>query len=184
MSMVKPPSFKELIEAYGSIEKVVRRLIEDGFSPEQIEWKTGVPYHRIRLYMERIEPQIGMPFSKIVGVYERLAVLHGKKGKETELTKLFKNPALPLEIKIRFALGTITDENLKIGSGLVERCISLATGAPIRDVKKLMLDYGEHGEVAYLLQKEKKSELTTKEVYEVIKLLPKLKTTREREHHI
>jgi len=184
MSIVKPPSFKELVEAYGSPQKAVLSLIKSGFTPEQIEWKMGVPYHLIRLYMEGIEPKVGIPFSEIVEVYERLAVIRGKKGKETELAKFFKNPELTLEIKARFALGTLTEENMKIGPALIERSISLATSAPKSEVRRLLIDYGEHGEVAYLLKKPKAAELTVKEVYESIRLLPKLKTIRERELHI
>ncbi|MDI6904690.1 MAG: ATP-dependent DNA ligase [Candidatus Bathyarchaeia archaeon] len=184
MSIVKPPSFKELVEIYGSPKRAILNLIEAGLSPQQIEWKMGIPYHRIRLYMEGIELKKCMPFSKIVDVYERLAVLRGKKGKETELTKFFQKPELTLEIKARFALGTFTEENLKIGPGLIERSISLATGVPISEVKKLLIDYGEHGEVTYLLKKPKNSELTVKEVYEAIRLLPKLKKITERELHV
>jgi DNA ligase-1 len=181
MSIVKPPSFKELVEAYGTPQKAIIHLIETGFSPEQIEWKIGVPYYRIRLYMNGIEPETDILFSKIVEVYERLTVLHGKKGKETELTKFFLNPNLTLEVKVRFALGTFTEESLKIGPGLVERSISLATGVSRIEVRKLLIDYGEQGEVAYLLKEPKKAELTVKEVFEAIKMLPKLKSIRERE---
>jgi DNA ligase-1 len=184
MSIVKPPSFEELVKAYGSPKEAVLRLIETGFSPEEIAWKIGIPYHRIRLYMEGVEPKIETPFSKIVEVYERLAVLRGKKGKETELTKFFQNQDLPLGIKARFALGIITEENLKIGPGLIERSISLATDTPISDVRKLLIDYGEHGEVAYLLKKPKNPELTVGEVYEAIKFLPKLERIMERELYI
>jgi len=181
MSKAKPPSFRELVENYGSPEKALRHLIEAGFTPEQIEWKMGIPYHRIRLYMEGIEPQTGIVFSRIVETYERLAVLRGKKGKETELAKFFQNPELALQIKVRFVLGNLAEENLKIGPGLIERSISLATGASISKVRQLLIDYGEHGEVAYLLQRPKNSELTAKEVYEAIRLLPKLKRIGERE---
>ncbi|MDI6805171.1 MAG: hypothetical protein QMD20_00735, partial [Candidatus Bathyarchaeia archaeon] len=184
MSIVKPPSFEELVKVYGSPRKAVLHLIEAGLSPEQITWKIGIPYHRIRFYMEGIEPKIETPFSTIVEVYERLAVLRGKKGKETELTKFFQTQDLPLGIKTRFALGTITEENLKIGPGLIERSISLATDTPIGDVRKLLIDYGEHGEVAYLLKKPKNSELTVGEVYEAIKFLPKLGRIMERELYI
>ncbi len=184
MSIIKPPSFKELVETYGSPRNAILHLIGSGFSPEQIEWKMGVPYYLTRLYMEGIEPKTGTPFSKIVEVYERLSVLRGKKGKETELAKLFQNLELTLEIKVRFALGTFTEESLKIGPGLIERGISLATGAPINEVKKLLIDYGEHGEVAYLLKKPKESELAVKEVYEAIRLLSKLKGIRERELYV
>ena len=184
MSIVKPPSFKELVETYGTPKKAILHLIEIGFTPEKIEWKIGIPYHRIRLYMEGIEPKVGILFSKIVELYERLAVLRGKKGKETELAKFFKNPELTLEMKARFALGKFTDESLKIGPGLIEKSISLATGASLSQVKKLLIDYGEHGEVAYLLKKPKKPELTLNEVYEAIKLLPKLNKISERELHV
>jgi DNA ligase-1 len=184
MSIVKPPSFEELVKTYGSEKKAIQHLIEIGFSPEQIEWKLGIPYHRIRLYMENIELKADIPFAKIVEVYERLAVLRGKKGKETELTVFFQNPQLTLETKARFALGTLTEENLKVGPGLIERSISLATGTPISEVRKLLIDYGEHGEIAYLLKKPNEQKLTVSEVSESIKLLPKLKKVRERELHI
>ncbi|MDH5374754.1 MAG: hypothetical protein OEZ21_00960 [Candidatus Bathyarchaeota archaeon] len=42
MSIVKPPSFEELVETYGTPKKALLHLIEAGFSPEQIEWKMGV----------------------------------------------------------------------------------------------------------------------------------------------
>jgi len=184
MSIVKPPSFEELVKTYGTPKKAILHLIEAGFSPEQVEWKMGIPYYRTRLYMEEVEPKTSIPFSKIVEVYERLAVIRGKKGKETTLAKFFQNPDLTLEIKARFALGTLTQESLKIGPGLIERSISLATGAPISEVKKLLVDYGEHGEVAYLLKKPSDSELTVDEVYEAINLLPKMKGIRERELYV
>ena len=184
MSIVKPPSFEELVKTYGSAKKAIQHLIDIGFSPEQIEWKMGIPYHRIRLYIEDIEPKADVPFAKIVELYERLALLRGKKGKETELMGFFQNPMLTLETKTRFALGKLTDENLKIGPGLVERSISLATGVPVSEVRRLLIDYGEHGEVAYLLKKPSEPRLTISEVSESIKLLPKLKKVRERELHI
>ena len=184
MSIVKPPSFEELVKAYGSPKKAIIHLIEVGFPPEQIEWKVGIPYYRIRLYMENVELKVNMPFSEIVEVYERLAVIRGKKGKETALAKFFQNPSLTLETKARFALGVLTEESLKIGPGLVERSISLATGAPMSEVKKLLIDYGEHGEVVYLLKNPRDSELTVGEVYEAIKLLPKMNKIRERELYV
>ncbi len=184
MSIVKPPTLKELIETYGSAKEAVLRLIEAGFSPEQIERRTGIPYYLVRLYMEGKQPKKDAAFSKIVEVYERLAVLRGKKGKETELAKFFQNPELPLETKTRFALGTITEESLKVGPGLIERSISLATGVSKGEIKKLLIDYGEHGEVAYLLKKPSEPTLFVNEVYEAIKLLPKLKGIRERELYI
>jgi DNA ligase-1 len=184
MSVVKPPTIKELVEAYGSEKEAILRLIEAGFSPEQIEWRTGIPYYLIRLYMEGKEPKKDMPFSKIVEVYERLAVLRGKKGKETELAKFFQMAELPLEVKARLALGTITDESLKIGPGLVERSLSLATGASKGDVRRLLIDYGEHGELAYLLKKPSEPKLSVSEVYEAIRLMPKLKGVKERELYV
>ncbi|MGB9854053.1 MAG: ATP-dependent DNA ligase [Candidatus Bathyarchaeales archaeon] len=184
MSIVKPPTLKELIETYGSSKEAILRLIEAGFSPEQIEWKTGIPYYLIRLYMDGKEPKKDLPFSKIVEVYERIAVLRGKKGKETELARFFQNPELPLETKVRFALGIITEESLKVGPGLIEGSISLATGVSKNEVRKLLIDYGEHGEVAYMLKKTAEPKLAVSEVYEAIKLLPTLKGIRERELYV
>ncbi len=180
MTIVKPPSFDELVQAYGSPRAAVQHLIEAGSTPEEIEWKLGVPYYLIRLYMAGVQLKNPTPFSEVVRIYERLAVIRSKKGKETELTKLFKTEGLDLEMKTRLALGTMSEENLKVGPGIIERAICLATGEPPRKVKKLLIDYGEHGEVAYLLSGPKEAKLKVEEVYEAIRFLPKLAKIMER----
>ncbi|RLI29713.1 hypothetical protein DRO50_01020 [Candidatus Bathyarchaeota archaeon] len=184
MPVVKPPTFEELVKTYGSPKAAITHLIESGFTPEKIEWKIGVPYYLTRLYMEGVEPARDTPFIEIVKVYERLAVLRGKRGKETELTKFFQTFNLDLETKIRLALGSITDESLKIGPGIVERSLSLATGASINEVRKLLIDYGEHGEVAFLLTKDKPPKLWAGEVYTAIRFLPRLSGIRARELYV
>jgi len=180
MTVVKPPSFDELVRIYGSRQAAVQHLLDSGFNPEDIEWKMNVPYYLIRLFMAGVKLINPTLFSSVVSAYERLALLRSKKGKETELTKFFKRDDLSLEVKTRLALGTITDENLKVGPGLIERAISLATGTSINEVRRLLIDYGEHGEVAYLLKKPKKTELTVEEIYEAIRLLPKITKLNER----
>ncbi len=184
MTIVKPPTFEKLVQRYGSAKAAVEHLIESGFTPEQIEWKMGVPYHLIRLFTEGIEPKKRPLFSSVVKIYDRLAVLRSKKGKETELAKLFQREDLSLEKKTRLALGNLTEESLKIGPGIVERAICSATGTPIRKVKKLLLDYGEHGEAAFLLKESKEATLSVDEVYEGIRLLPAMARLRERELHV
>jgi len=120
-------------------------------------------------------------FSSIVNAYERLALLRSKKGKETELGKFFKREDLSLEVKTRLAVGRLADENLKVGPGIIERAISLATGTSINEVRRLLIDYGEHGEIAFLLKKPKAAELTVEEVYEAIRMLPELSRIFERD---
>jgi DNA ligase-1 len=88
---------------------------------------------------------------------------------------------LSLEVKTRLALGTLTDENLKVGPGIIERAISLATGTAIGEVRRLLIDYGEHGEVAFLIKKQKNAELTVPEVYEAVRFLPKITKLTERD---
>ena len=181
MSIVKPPTLEELVKTYGSYKAAIMHLLEAGFTPEKIEWKFGVPYHLIRLYMEGFTPKTKIPFSNIVRLYDRLALLRSKKGKETELAKFFQRQDLNLELKVRLAIGKIVDESLKIGPGTIERALSMATGRSLQEIRKLLIDYGEHGEVAYLLKEPKPPELTIEEVYEAIRLLPRLKRIRERE---
>jgi len=184
MTIVKPPTFEELVKTYGSRKAAVKYLRESGFTPEEIEWKWNVPYHQIRLFMADKTLKNPTLFSTVVEVYERLAVLRSKKGKETELSKFLQRDDLDLETKTRLALGVITDETLKVGEGTTERVISLATGTPVREVKKLLLDYGEHGDVIFLLKKSKKAELTVEEVYEAIRLLPRIGRIMERNLHV
>jgi len=184
MTLVRPPSLEELIKTYGSPKAAVQHLIESGFTPEEIEWKLNIPYYLVRLYMEGRQLTDRTPFSSIVKTYERIAILRSKKGKETELATFFQRDDLNLEVKARFALGIMTDESLKVGPGTVETAISLATGEPIRRVRQLLLDYGEHGEVAFLLTKPKEAKLTVEEVFEAIRLLPKMAKIMERHLHI
>jgi DNA ligase-1 len=180
MTTVKPPTFDELVQMYGSRKAAVQHLLDSGFTPEEIEWKMGIPYYRVRLFMNGFEATDRTPFSTVVQTYERLALLRSKKGKETELARFFKRSDLNLEVKTRLALSLITDESLKVGPGIIEQAISAATGTSRREVQRLLRDYGEHGEVAYLLKKPKQTELTVEEVYEAIRLLPKLKKLTER----
>ncbi len=184
MTLVKPPAFEELVRAYGSPKAAIQHLLNSGFPPEEIEWKIGIPYYLTRLFMEDIQLTNPVPFSSVVKTYERIALLRSKKGKETELAKFFQRKDLSLEMKTRLALGAVTDESLKVGPGTVERSISLATGEPLRKVRQLLLDYGEHGEVAFLLKKEKEAKLTVEEVYEAIRLLPKIAKITERNLHV
>ncbi|KPV62565.1 MAG: DNA ligase [Candidatus Bathyarchaeota archaeon BA1] len=184
MTLVKPPTFEELVQTYGSSRAAVQHLLESGFTPEDIEWKMGIPYYLIRLFMAGIQPKNLTPFSSVVKVYDRLAVLGSKKGKETELTQFFQREDLDLETKARLALGVLTEESLKVGPGIIERAIGLAAGVPIREVGKMLLDYGEHGEVAFLLTKPKDPKLTAEEVFEAIRILPKITKVMERDLHI
>ncbi len=181
MTVVKPPSFDELVRTYGSRQAAIKHLLDSGFKPEEIEWKMGVPYYLIRLFMTGMKLANPVLFSSVVSTYERLALLHSKKGKETELTKFFKRGDLSLEVKTRLVLGAITDESLKMGPGRIERAVSLATGTSINEVRRLLVDYGEHGEVAFLMKKPAKAELTVEEVYEAIRLLPKVAKLNERD---
>jgi DNA ligase-1 len=180
MTTVKPPSFRELVRMYGGRKAAIQHLLDSGFTPEEIEWKMGLPYHLVRLYMNGFEATTLTPFSSVAQTYERLAVLRSKKGKETELARFFQRSDLNLEVKTRLALGWLTEESLKVGPGIIEQAISLATGTSRQEVRKLLIDYGEHGEVAYLLKKQKEAELAVEEVYEAIRLLPKIKKLNER----
>ena len=184
VTLVRPPSFNDLVRIYGSPKAAVLHLLESGYTPEDISWRMHVPYRSVRLHMSGIELSKPTLFSDVVEVYERLALLRSKRGKETELVKFFKRTDLDLEVKARLALGRIVDESLRIGPGVVERAISVATGTSPKEVKKLLVDYGEHGEVAFLLLKSKEPKLTVEEVYESIRLLTKLEKVKERDHLI
>jgi DNA ligase-1 len=185
MTLIKPPSFNELVKTYGSPKAAVHHLIESGYTPEEVSWKMDIPYFLVRLYMSGFNhPENARPFSSITEFYEHLALLRSKKGKETELVKFFERTDFELEVKTRLALGKIVDQSLGIGPGVVERALSSATGATPRRVKKLLGDYGEYGEVASLLLKAKKPRLTVEAVYRSIRILPNLQTVKERDQLI
>ena len=107
MTFVKPPRPKEIVEAYGGLRETVRRLVETGFSPDEIVLKLGLPYYLVQLFIHSFEPKDSILFANMVKTYDRIAVLRGRKGKETELTKFFLRKGLSLEVKLRLALGKI-----------------------------------------------------------------------------
>ena len=175
MTLVKPPSLSDLVKAHGSLGAAIRHLVKSGFAPEDIEWKWGLPYYLVRLHMAGFEPGNPLPFSEIAEFYDQLALLRSRKGKETGLTKFFQRRGeISLDVKIRLALGRITEENLRIGEGIVKKALCVAAGVSSRKVTDLFLDYGEYGEVAYHLPGQREGRLTLEEVYESIRLLPNL----------
>jgi len=180
MTFVKPPKPKEIIEAYGGLTETVRRLVKTGFSPDEIVLKLGLPYYLVQLFIHGFEPKDPTLFANVVKIYDRIAVLRGKKGKETELTNFFLRKGLSLEVKLRLALGKVTDENLKVGGGILEKAICLATGSSSSKIRRLMIDYGDPGEAAYLLIHPKEPKLTIEEAYEAIRILPRLGGIKER----
>lgn len=180
MPVVRSPSFEDLVKIHGNRRAAVQHLLDSGFRPEEIEWKMGVPYHLIRLLIAGAKLTNPTLFFSVVKTYERLALLQSRKGKETELSRFFKREDLPLEMKIRLALGKPTDESLKVGPGIVERATSIATGRSIDEVRQLLIDYGEHGEVASLLKMPSDASLTAEEVLEAIRILPRLTRISER----
>lgn len=185
MTLVKPPAFDELVRIFGSAQAAINHLLEAGYAPEEIAWKMGIPYYLVRLYMTGLSGRPdSIPFSNITQFFEHLALLRSRKGKETELVKFFQGVDLDLEVKTRLALGKIVDQSLGIGPGIVERALSAATGANPQQVKKLLIDYGEYGEVAALLLKLKEPRLTVDEVYQSIRLLPTLQKVKERDYLI
>ena len=181
MSLVEPPSLSELVRAYGSLRAAIEHLVDSGLTPERIEWKYGVPYHAVKLYISGFQPENPLLFSEIVELYDRIALLRSKKGKETELAKFLQSKeGVSLDTKIRLALGKITAENLKIGEGIVKKALSAAAGVSAGTVTDLFRDYGEYGEVAAHLVTGSKAKLTLEEVYESVLLLPSLSGTSER----
>ncbi|MFP3984404.1 MAG: hypothetical protein ACLFU9_00060 [Candidatus Bathyarchaeia archaeon] len=105
MTIVKPPSFSELVKTYGSPMAAVHHLLESGYSPEEIAWRMSVPYYLVHLYMKGVKTSKPPFFSDIVQVYERLALLRSKKGKETELAKFFQRKDLDPEVKNAVGFG-------------------------------------------------------------------------------
>ncbi len=185
MTLVKPPAFDELVRIFGSAQAAINHLLESGYSPEEIAWKMNIPYYSVRLYMSGFSGGSDpIRFFDITQFFEHVALLRSRKGKETELIKFFQRGDLDLEVKTRLALGKIVDQSLGIGPGIVERALSAATGANPRRVKKLLVDYGEYGEVAALLLKLKDPRLTVDEVYQSIRLLPTLQKVKERDYLI
>jgi len=50
---VNPPAFEELVKTYGSPKAAIQHLLNSRFSPEEIEWKIGIPSARANFSPEQ-----------------------------------------------------------------------------------------------------------------------------------
>ncbi|RJS84620.1 ATP-dependent DNA ligase [Candidatus Bathyarchaeota archaeon] len=181
MSIVKPPKFSDLLHMYGDPIKAVEHLSKSGFSAEEISRRFNIPYFLVRLLLAGFRPKREPLFSDVVKVYNRLALLRSRRGKETELVKFLKRGDIPLEVKVRLALGQMADDHLKIGEGVIMRALSMATSASQRRLQRLLIEYGELGEVAALVANSKRHrQLSVDDVYLSIRLLPYIDRMWER----
>ncbi len=184
MTFVKPPTFNEILRQVGSRRKAVQYLAKLGYTCEKIVEKSGLPRFLVNIYLFGEEPKSKFPFIKVSKTFDRIALLRSRRGKETELTSFLKIPEIDFETKVRLALAKIFDENPKVGPGLIEKAIAIAAGCSPEKVHSLFNVYGEHGEVAALLLTSTTPKLTVGEVYEAIRIIPKIEKTQERIFHI
>jgi len=114
MTFVKPPTFNEILRQVGSRRKAVQYLAKLGYTCEKIVEKSGLPRFLVNIYLFGEEPKSKFPFIKISKIFDRIALLRSRRGKETELTSFLKIPEIDFETKVRLALAKIFDENPKV----------------------------------------------------------------------
>ena len=173
MSTVKLPPFHELVRTYGSIANAIEYLLSVGYSPLDIHKRTGVPIHLIVMLQHGCELDNRVMFKQIVDIYEQVSSMKSVKGKKTELMKLLKLK-MPYHKKIRFITGDIVDEATGVSDETILEALRIAHNQSQMKMEQLSRNYGEVGEIAYLLSEDIKSSLFADEVYYTIRLLPKL----------
>ncbi|HID90623.1 TPA: ATP-dependent DNA ligase [Candidatus Bathyarchaeota archaeon] len=179
--IVRPPSFEAMREELGGTVRAIRYLVEAGYTTDQIVRRSGLPYHLVELYKRGIVPANRYPFREVTRYYDRIATVRSKRGKKTVLVRFFKNPNIDFATKVRLALGRIVEERTTgVGPAVVERAIAFASGRGEGQVRRVFIDYGDYGEVAYLLCGAASPRITVGEVCEAIRLLPKLRRIDER----
>ncbi len=172
MSLVKPPSFRELSSRMGEAE-AVRYLLLIGYTPAKVVAESGLPYHRVLLYKEGVKSLKGLEFSKLASFYERLSAVRSRKAKEALISRFLSSRILPVDVMVNL-LTAKPFKNLGVGPGTVRDSLALASRWSPERVEALYREYGEYGEVAYLILKGTGMPLSVKEVYLTLRLLPRL----------
>ncbi len=172
MSLVKPPSFRELAEKMGEAE-AVRYLLKIGYGTAKVVEESGLPYHRVILYREGVKSIRSIGFSRLALFYERLSGVRSRKAKESLISRFLSSKVLPVDVMVNL-LTAKPFKNLGVGPGTIRDSLALASRWSPERVEALYREYGEYGEVAYLILRRPSSPLTVKEVYLSLKLLSRI----------
>ena len=164
---------RDRIRTYGSIENAIKHLLESGYTPLDVHKRTGVPLHLIVMLQHKCKLDNKIQFKQIVDVYERVSSMKSIKGKKTELMKLLRLK-FPYYKKIRFITGEIVDEPTGVSDETILEALRIAHNKSQSYIETLSRDYGEVGEIAYLLSEDIDTKLYVDEVYYTIRILPRL----------
>jgi len=126
-----------------------------------------------------------MEFVKLAQLYKKLESVTEKTAKASLLAKFIKEiPDNLLEKTCLLILGTVffpwEEKKIGVGEKLTIRAIATATGFPKERVEKLFVQYGDLGQVAEELTKQKKQKslfkktLTVEEIYNTLREIGEL----------
>lgn len=91
MAFVKPLTFNNILKQVGSKRKAVQYLAKLGYTCEKIVEKSGLPKFLINIYLFGEESKSKFPFIKVTKIFDRIALLRSRRGKETELIRFLKH---------------------------------------------------------------------------------------------
>jgi len=174
MSIVKKPSFTDLVKLKGSVKDAIKELVNSGEDIYVLSREHNIPLHIILMYINNYEIKSDLKFIDIIQYFNKINSLQSIKGKTTELTKYLNEFPIDYEMKIRFILGRLVDEQYKLGEDSILEALRLSVNRTKSEMQEYKISYGECGDIAFLLAKDRKPGLLLDEVYYTIKILTKL----------
>jgi len=172
MSTVTKPTLEDYLKMKGSLRGAIEELRKNGYSDTEISREYNLPLHWVMIYSSGSALRSKYLFSDIINLYKSITDRKSMKGKRTEAIRFLKEVPLPYQEKVQFLLGELSDKPIGVGYERIIDALRILSNKSRTEMNKLIEDYGDIGDIAYFLAKDRKEEtLLADEVYHSINII-------------
>jgi len=173
MSLVDVPDKASLVFSL-TIPATIARMEKAGYNEVEIARELNLPFHMVVLIKKGYKLNKKILFMHLVDFYKRVSSMASMKGKKTEVARFLAGFPISYEKKIRLLLGEVSDAPYGVAESTILEALRIANNQTPAYMDRLFHEYGEIGEIAQLLAREKEPELLLDEVYYTLREIPSL----------
>ncbi len=171
MSNIGKPDLKELLELKGGMASLVKEYVDNGFTEVEIARKFNLPLHWVMIYGSGQALRSKLLFKDLIIYYKRITDRRSMVGKKTEALAYLRAFNLPHKEKVQILLGDLTTKPIGVGYERIIDSLRILSSKSRDEMTKLVEDYGDIGDIAYLLAKDVEPTLLVDEVYYSLNLI-------------
>ncbi len=181
MSIVEKPSLEDYLKMKGSLRGAIEELKKNGYSEMEISREYNLPLHWVMIYGSGRALRSKYLFSEIINHYKAITDRKSLKGKRTESIRFLREVPLPYKEKIQFLMGELSNKPIGVGYERIIDALRILSNKSRNEMNSLIEDYGDIGDIAYFLAKDRDKEtLLADEVYHSINLIAETSGTHKK----